>query len=169
MKLNTILLRAVLLLAGCNPLRKIQRNQKADSTIVDRSEIRKVVTDILKESGTLTQTLVEFYPPVVLPPEGNRDQQPGSDEAAALPATEQQANSSPPAIKRIVHTEIAAQAERTTTTDSTAHNDIRSNIRSELSDEVVEKPPSSVSAIRWIAIGLVALLLIIVALKIRWR
>nr|DAS16092.1 MAG TPA: hypothetical protein [Caudoviricetes sp.] len=157
----TILLLAALLLTACNPLRKVQRNQKADSTVVDRSEIHKVVTDILRESGTLTQTIVEFYPPVGRP---DSEQPAPTGNAAALPVTERP-RTSPPAIKRIVHTEVAAESERIVTTDSVARNDIHTTTHSELSEKVVEKPPAGTQTVKWIAVGLVALLLIIVILK----
>ena len=156
---------AVLLLTACNPLRKIQRNQKADSTIVDRSEIRKVVTDILHESGTLTQTVVEFYTPNVTRLEGNKDPEPLVDNVdVALPAITQ-SKTQLPAIKRVVRTEITTEVEKASTTDSLAHNDIKTQTYSELSEKVVEKPPAGVMTVKWIAVGLVALLLIIVILK----
>jgi len=169
MRLNiAILLLAVLLLTACNPLRKIQRNQKADSTIVDRSEIRKVVTDILHESGTLTQTVVEFYPPnagseprILTGSEPMSPTPVGPDVKGFIIPTQAPA----PAVKRVVRTEITAESEKTTTTDSLAHNDIRTQAHSELSEKVVEKPPAGVMTVKWIAVGLVALLLIIVILK----
>ena len=161
-KLNAILLLSVLLLAGCNPLHRLQSNQKVDSTTIDRSEIRKVVTDILRESGSLSQTIIEFYPPEnAAPPADRPEPLPGIQAVAVEPS-----QATPPAVKRVVRTEINTQAERTTTTDSTAHNDIRTQMHSRLSDKVVEKPPSSVMAIKWIVVGLVALLLIIVILKL---
>lgn len=166
-RINLILLLSLLLLAGCHPLRKAQSNQKVDSATVDRSEIHKIVTDILRESGSLSQTVIEFYPPTVAPPAGNKDPDesaPATGNDTALPGTESPKPSSP-AIKRIVRTEINTESERTTTTDSTANNNIRSELHNELSEKMVEKPPSSVIAIKWIAIGLIALLLILVILK----
>lgn len=159
-RFNAILLLSLLLLAGCNPLRRMQSNQKVDSTTVDRSEIHKIVTDILRESGTLSQTVVEFYPPGNTPPPAERPEPPGDKAILAEPTTV-----TPPAIRRIVKTEISTESERTITTDSTANNDIRTVAHSELSDKVVEKPPATVQAIKWIAVGLVALLLVIVILK----
>ena len=161
-KLNAILLLSVLLLAGCNPLRRLQSNQKVDSTTIDRSEIRKVVTDILHETGSLSQTIIEFYPPENTAPPADRPEPPPGIQATAVEPLQ----ATPPAVKRIVRTEINTQAERTTTTDSLANNDIRTQMHSRLSDKVVEKPPSSVMTVKWIAVGLVALLLIIVILKL---
>ena len=66
---KTILLLVLMLLAAaCSPLRKTQRHSITDSTSLDRSEIRKAVTDMLHEWGTLSQTVVEFYPPTITPP-----------------------------------------------------------------------------------------------------
>ncbi|GAB0481653.1 hypothetical protein KML24007_03990 [Alistipes indistinctus] len=146
-----------------------------DSTTVDQSEIRKVVTDILRESGTMTQTIVEYYPPTTF---GRRESQPIAESepvsshtsepmSPALPGTPAVVPEQPPvqAVKRIIKTEISTESERTTTTDSTANNNIRSDLHSELSDKVAEKSPSSVMAIKWVAIGFVALLLILIILK----
>lgn len=56
---KTILLLVLMLLAAaCSPLRKTQRHSITDSTSLDRSEIRKAVTDLLHEWGTLSQTVV---------------------------------------------------------------------------------------------------------------
>ncbi|MDL2319810.1 hypothetical protein LJC45_01615 [Alistipes sp. OttesenSCG-928-B03] len=175
-KISVILLLTVLLLTACNPLRRVQRNQKADSTTVDRSEIQKIVTDILKESGSFRQTVVEFYPPMNpgLEPSDYGDSNPAPPvvlEPSAPDIPKQSAERTeppavtPPAVKRIVRTEINTESERTTTTDSMAHNDIHTTTHSELSDKVVEKPPATVTAIKWIVVGLVALLLIILILK----
>lgn len=165
MRVNVIFLLAVLLFTACNPLRRVQRNQKADSTTVDQSEIRKVVTDILRESGAFSQTIIEYYPPgvMVMPPD---QPEPYVPLPVDLQATATEPPSvTPPVIKRVVHTEIKTEAERTTTTDSLANNDIHTTIHSELSDKVVEKPPATVTAIKWIVVGLVALLLLILILK----
>ncbi len=153
-----ILLLAVLLLAACSPLRRTQRNQKADSTATDRSEIRKAVTDILRESGTFSQTVVEFYPP-----------QPGADAVRPEPSAETPTvpATPAPAVKRIVRTDITASKEQTTTVDSVARNDIAVHVKSDISDKVVEKPPAGVSAIKWVAVGLVALLLLFLLIKFR--
>ena len=168
------LLLAVLLLAACSPLRRTQRNQKTDSTAVDHTEIRKAVHDILRESGTLTQTVVEFYPPVVAPPvagpEENRNDGvvaalPSKAEPAALPVAGQR-QAPPPAVRRIVRTEIAAERERETTTDSTTHNDIHTTLHTQLSDKVAEKPPAGTATVKWIAIALAAIAAIILLLKI---
>ena len=66
---KTICLLVLLLLAAaCGPLHKTQRHSITDSTSLDRSEIRKAVTDVLHEWGTLSQTVVEFYPPTITSP-----------------------------------------------------------------------------------------------------
>ena len=166
------LLLTVLPFVACSPLRKTQTNRKADSTAVDHSDIRKAVHDILRESGTLTQTVVEFYPPVVAPQERANDAfgpTPTKDDGAALPPEgniSDPPRTPPPAVKRIVHTEIAAERERETVTDSTARNDIHTTLHTELSDKVAEKPPAGTATVKWIAIALAAIAVIIMLLKI---
>jgi hypothetical protein len=71
-----------------------------------------------------------------------------------------------PAVKRIVRTEIAAERERETSTDSTARNDIHTTLHTELSDKVAEKPPAGTATVKWIAIALAAIAAIILLLKI---
>ena len=167
-------LLAVLPFVACNPLRKTQTNRKTDSTAVDHSEIRKAVHDILRESGTLTQTVVEFYPPVVAPPDGKPDEDSNDGIGAALlPEADPialpvawQWQAPPPAVKRIVRTEITAERERETTTDSTAYNDIHTTLHTEFSDKVAEKPPAGTATVKWIAIALAAIAAIILLLKI---
>ena len=89
----------------------------------------------------------------------------------SLPAEEplrvQTITQTAPAVWRIVRTEIAADAERLTATDSTVRNDIHTRRQSEQVDEVVEKPPSSVMAVKWIAVGLIALFLLLLILKFK--
>lgn len=66
---KTILLLALMLFAAaCSPLRKAHRHSITDSTSLDRSEIRRAVTDMLHDWGALLQTVVEFYPPTITPP-----------------------------------------------------------------------------------------------------
>ena len=72
-----------------------------------------------------------------------------------------------PAVRRIVRTEIAADVERLTTTDSTVRNDIHVTHQGEQKEKVVEKPPPSVMAVKWIAVGLIALFLLLLILKIK--
>jgi hypothetical protein len=139
-----------------------------DSTAVDRTEIRKAVHDILRESGTLTQTVVEFYPPVVVPKWEAVPDTTNLPKSAFPPEADIAESPKPqrPAVKRIVRTEIAAERERETTTDSTANNDIRTEVRSELSDKVAEKPPAATATVKWIVIALVAVAAIVLLLKI---
>jgi hypothetical protein len=163
------LLLTALLIAACSPLRQTQRNQKRDSTTLDRSEIRKVVHDILRESGTLSQTVVEFYPPTNTLSFAPQVVPPATDSGAALPQVAdivETPKTPAPSVKRIIHTEIASEREQQTTTDSMAHNNIHTEVQSELSDKVVEKPPAATSTLKWIAIALVAIAAIILLIKL---
>ena len=151
---KTILLLALMLfVAACSPLRKTQRHSITDSTSLDRSEIRKAITDVLHEWGMLSQTVVEFYPPTITPSaELPEPQSAIPDSIFADPPRQREAPpATAPAVRRIVRTEIAADAERLTTTDSTVRNDIHVRRQGEQKEKVVEKPPPSVMAGKWSA------------------
>ena len=167
---KTICLLVLLLLAAaCGPLRKTQRHSITDSISLDRSEIRKAVTDVLHEWGTLSQTVVEFYPPTITSPTELPEPHMAMQDSltAEEPLRGQTITQTAPAVRRIVHTEIAADAERLTATDSTVRNDIHTRRQSKQEDEVVEKPPSSVMAVKWIAVGFIALFLLLLILKFK--
>ena len=152
-----LLLLSVLLpiiCTSCHTLRKIQSSRHTDSVAVDHSDIHKTVTEVAKEQGTIVQTIVEYYPPVAVAP---------TEPSAPAPAT----TTRPPAIKRIIHTEIATGREQAITTDSTVHNDIATHVETATSDKIVEKPPASTLTVKWVAIGLIALLMIFILIKFR--
>lgn len=167
---KTILLLALMLLAAaCSPLRKTQRHSITDSTSLDRSEIRKAITDLLHEWGTLSQTVVEFYPPTIAPPTELPEAQSAIPDSifADTPRQREAPPATASAVRRIVHTEIAADVERLTTTDSTVRNDIHVRRQGEQKEKVVEKSPPSVMAVKWIAVGFIALFLLLLILKIK--
>lgn len=167
---KTILLLALMLLAAaCSPLRKTQRHSTTDSTSLDRSEIRKAITDVLYEWGTLSQTVVEFYPPTISPPAELPEPLSAIPDSifADTPRQREAPPVTAPAVRRIVRTEIASDVERLTTRDSTVRNDIHVRHHSEQKEKVVEKPPPSVMAVKWIAVGLIALFLLLLILKIK--
>ena len=167
---KTILLLALMLLAAaCSPLRKTQRRSITDSTSLDRSEIRKAITDVLHEWGMLSQTVVEFYPPTITPPAELPEPQSAIPDSifADTPRQREAPPATAPAVRRIVRTEIAADAERLTIIDSTVRNDIHVRRQGEQKEKVVEKPPPSVMAVKWIAVGLIALFLLLLILKFK--
>ncbi len=157
------LLTLMLFASACNPLRKTQRRSITDSTSLDQSEIRKAVTDVLHEWGTLSQTIVEFYPPSVVQPTGIP--KPSVPDTAQVARAPQEPPA--PAVRRIVRTEIATEAERLTRADSMAQNDIHTRRQSAMDEDVAEKPPPSVMAVKWIAVGLVSLFLLLLILKFK--
>mgnify|MGYP007063240169 CR=1 FL=1 len=164
---KTILLLVLMLLAAaCSPLRKTQRHSITDSTSLDRSEIRKAITDVLHEWGTLSQTVVEFYPPTITPPAELPEPQSAIPNSifADTPRQREAPPATAPAVRRIVRTEIA---ERLTTTDSTVRNDIHVRRQGEQKEKVIEKPPPSVMAVKWIAVGFIVLFLLLLILKIK--
>ena len=163
---KTILLLVLMLFASaCSPLRKTQRHRVMDSTSLDRSEIRKAVTDVLHEWGTLSQTIVEFYPPSVVQPTGIP--KPSVPDTAQVARAPQEPPAPAQAVRRIVRTEIATETERLTRADSMAQNDIHTRRQSAMDEDVAEKPPPSVMAVKWIAVGLVSLFLLLLILKFK--
>ena len=155
----------LLLTVSCNPLKRAQRAGRTDAKSVDKSEIQKIGSEMLRQQSNMTQTVIEFYPPVEPPQHPAPDdekQKPSKDEVMPEPLVIK-----PPPVRRIVRTEVSTNTDKQTTTDSTAHRNIDTVIRNELADEVVEKPPSSVIAIRWIVAGLALVMVIIILLKFR--
>lgn len=156
---------ALLVLTSCNPLRKVQRTEKVDTAITDRSEIHKIVNEVIREQGKFLQTIIEFYPPVITPvvPEP-RDIDGGGELSQALPSTSPQAPPDQP-VKRIITTEISHERDHRIDVDSTAHNDIQSTAHTDVVEKINEKPPPSVMWIKWVAIALLALLGLVILFK----
>lgn len=152
-------------MTSCNPLRKAQRTEKVDATVTDRSEIRKIVNEAIREQGKLVQTVIEFYPPAITPaaPEP-RDIDDGGELSPAIPSTSPQAPPDQP-VKRIITTEITHERDHRIDADSTAHNDIQSTAHTDVVEKINEKPPPSVMWIKWVAIGLLAVLGLFVFFK----
>ena len=164
-----LLLVLMLLVVACSPLRKTQRHSITDSTSLDRSDIHKAVIDVLHEWGKLSQTVVEFYPPTITPPAELSEPQSAIPDSifADTPRQREALPATAPAVRRIVRTEIAADAERLTIIDSTVRNDIHVRQQGEQKEKAVEKPPPSVMVVKWIAVGLIALFLLLLILKFK--
>lgn len=147
----------LLLLCSCSPLKQVQRNEKKDSVVVDKTVTELVRNEVQKQIGSLAQTVVEFYPPQELPtigiPEINIICDSASPEVA-IP------------IKRIIHTEINTKSDRSSVTDSIVHQDIETSVNTNIAEQVVEKHPAAVSWIRWVAIALCAIVLILIIIKL---
>lgn len=140
----------LLLLCSCSPLKKMQRSEKKDSVVIDKTVTELVRNEVEKQIGSLSQTIVEFYPPQELPIIVARD----STKPVAVP------------IKRIIHTEINTQSDKLTVTDSIVQQNIQTQVKTDATEQIVEKPPAAVSWIKWATIALIVILIILIVIKL---
>lgn len=144
-------------ITACSPLKRVQRSENTESTVNDKTVTELIKNEVEKRIGSLSQTIVEFYPPV----------SPVASDSGTVTAVGTSPKITPqPPVKRIVHTEISTQADRYTATDSTVKNNINTVQHSDTTEKVVEKPPATVTWMKWAAVALGVILLIIIALKI---
>lgn len=140
----------IVLLSACSPLKRIQRSEKKDSVVVDKTVTELVRTEVEKQIGSLSQTIVEFYPPQELPVIVIGD----STKPVVTP------------VKRIVRTEINTQSDKSTITDSIVHQDVNTQVKTDATEQIAEKPPVAVSWIKWAAIALIVILIILIVIKL---
>lgn len=158
----------MLTMTSCNPLRRMQRTEKTDSSTVDKSIISKSDNKILSGETNFVQTVIEFHHPIhVAKPETPEEHTAEQKEFIDGLLTEATTYNHPP-IKRIIRTEVSSNTEISETSDSLVNRDFQNGVISEISEKVVEKPPSSVIAIRWIVIGIGCLLALFLVIKIRF-
>lgn len=148
------LLFLAVMITACSPLKRMQRSEKVNSVVVDKSIAQQHIENRYKGEGVLTQTVIEFYHPmeVALPTE--------------LPKVPTTADPPKQPVKRIITTKIEAKAEATQIKDSTSHTDREVAITKDTAEKVVEKPPAAVSWIKWAAVALGIILLILIILKL---
>lgn len=148
----------IVLLSACSPLKRIQRSETKDSVVVDKTVTELVRNEVEKQIGSLSQVIVEFYPPQELPIiSKSQEVKIRSDSTVSV--------ISPP-IKRIIHTEINTQSDKSTVTDSTVHQNIQTQVKTDLAEQIAEKPPAAVSWMRWAAIALIVILIILIVIKL---
>lgn len=140
----------IVLLSACSPLKRIQRSEKKDSVVVDKTVTELVRTEVEKQIGSLSQTIVEFYPPQEFPVIVARD----STKPVVAP------------VKRIVRTEINTQSDKSAVTDSIVHQDVNTQVKTDTTEQIAEKPPAAVSWIKWVAIALIVILIILIVIKL---
>lgn len=145
----------IVLLSACSPLKRIQRSEKKDSVVVDKTVTELVRTEIEKQIGSLSQTVVEFYPPQELP-----------IIISPTPKNYDDSTKFVVPIKRIVHTEINTQSDKSTVIDSTIHQNIQTQVKTDVAEQIAEKPPAAVSWIKWAAISLFVILIILIVIKL---
>lgn len=148
----------IVLLSACSPLKRIQRSETKDSVVIDKTVTELVRNEVEKQIGSLSQVIVEFYPPQELPiivkPQEVKIR---SDSTVAI---------SPLPIKRIIHTEINTQSDKSTVTDSIVHENIQTQVKKDVSEQIAEKPPAAGSWMKWAAITLIVILIILIVIKL---
>ncbi len=153
-----ILLFAICL-SSCSALRHARVYEQVDSTIIDNSAIvvRDTVVEVVNQ--VVTQTVIEYYPVY--------DTVYIETPAVAVPIPSEVATSIPQPIKSITRTEIRTEAVSTEAKDSVILKDTVSEVSRESDTETEDSPPPAVISIKWIAIALIALCLIILLIRIK--
>lgn len=147
----------IVLLSACSPLKRIQRSETKDSVVIDKTVTELVRNEVEKQIGSLSQTIVEFYPPQELPAISIPSPKVQSDSVSSKVVTP---------IKRIIRTEINIQSDKATVTDSTVHQNIQTQVKTDIAEQIAEKPPAAVSWIKWAAISLIVILIILIVIKL---
>lgn len=148
----------IVLLSACSPLKRIQRSETKDSVVIDKTVTELVRNEVEKQIGSLSQTIVEFYPPQELPIiDKLQEVKIRSDSTKSTVVVP---------IKRIIHTEINTQSDKLTVTDSIVQQNIQTQVKTDAAEQIVEKPPAAVSWIKWAAIALIVILIILIVIKL---
>lgn len=116
----------LLLLCSCSPLKRIQRSEKKDSVVIDKTVTELVRNEVEKQIVSLSQTIVEFYPPQELPIiDKLQEVKIRSDSTKSTVVVP---------IKRIIHTDIKTQSDKSTVTDSTVHQNIQTQVKMDVTE-----------------------------------
>ncbi len=174
-----ILIILGLLLVACASLKSIHHSESQQKVVVDNSLTEVVRTEIERQIGSLNQTVVEFYPPPIgyrVTPkprehsEKEKEEQEDDEDEEVEPIAKPER---PPTlqlqqpIKSITTTQITTNTARASLSDSTKLNDIVEHIDTDTEEQVGEQPSNFVLSIKWLAILLGILLLIILTVKLR--
>lgn len=155
--------------ANCSPLKKVQTERHEALVISDTTLTMLIRQEIEHRYGTLRQTVIEFYPLAELPkPSDEQLPDPADTLRTLFPPLKIPAVDSPrQPVKRIIHTEVSVQNDKSTQTDSISHSRINTAARNDTQIVTEEKPSSGVAWLRWAAALAGLVLLIILFLKLR--
>lgn len=149
---------------GCSPLRNINAERHATLDIADSTLTALVRQELEGQVTSLTQTVIEFYPPAIPVQSGS------PDFARTVVAPPVDASISVPqqSVRRIVRTEVVAANDRTTVTDSVSRSRINAAARND-EQSVLDETPNTAGAswLKWTAACL--LLVVIIALLFKLR
>ena len=183
-----VILSILFFAISCSPLKKVQRSEDRKQTIIDNSISELVKTEIEKQISSINQTVVEFYEPKTvysvdtLPTLYSKTDKSGQKSKKSVDSVDsidtvytvntKLKPKKPPnlvvnqPVKRITTTEIRTQNDKTTQTDSITVSDIVDSIDTVHTEKIDENPSNFIIAIKWIAICLGVILLIIIIIKI---
>ena len=150
---------------GCSPLRNINAERHATLDIADSTLTALVRQELERQVTSLTQTVIEFYPPAIPVQAGSPD----SLRAVVAPLVADTSISVPQqSVRRIVRTEVVAANDRTTVTDSVSHSRINAAARNDEQSVLDETPNTAgVSWLKWTAACLLLVLIIALLFKLR--
>ncbi len=167
-----ILIILSLLLLSCASLKSVRHSERHQQVVVDNSLTEVVRTEIERQIGSLNQTVVEFYPPhtrcrVTPTPRERPDKEQEEQDEEETEDDEPQPRQERPPIKSITTTQITTHADRATQSDSTKLSDIVEHIDTNTKEQTEEQPSNFVLSIKWLAIIMGVILIIILILKLR--
>lgn len=135
---------------SCSPLRKIQKSETHQTHIDDSLLTELVRQEVTRSLLDIKQTEVEFFPPVLESP----DSLPQS-----VPVRQ--------AVKKITVTEVSSCKDSKTVTDSTTNVTHHEDTHTKSETSTKEKPSEALSWVRYTAVILALILLLIIIIKIR--
>ncbi|MFR9495577.1 MAG: hypothetical protein SNG81_04295 [Rikenellaceae bacterium] len=163
---------------SCASLKNVQRKEQKEEVTVDNSLTELVRTEIEQQISSINQTVVEFYPqervysvdtvstlPAQIAPKVKKS----VDSVESVHTETPIRPKKPPnqQVKKITTTQIDIKSDKITQKDSVTVSDIVHTVDTDYTEETEEKPSNFVSSIKWIAITLGIILLIIIVIKFR--
>lgn len=156
---------------SCAPLRKVNKEEYREQVITDNSIAELVKTEIQRQIGTISQTTIEFYPEInktnvdtflVV----DTDNIPKVSESTLRPKKPPSLTINQP-IKKIITTQVDVETDNIKREDRVSVSDIIDVKDTDYKEETNDKPSGFSTSIKWIAIILAIILLIIIILKFR--
>ena len=149
---------------GCSPLRNINAERHATLDIADSTLTALVRQELERQVTSLTQTVIEFYPPAIPVQAGSPD----SARTVVVPLADTSISVPQQSVRRIIRTEVVAANDRTTVTDSVSYSRINAAARND-EQSVLDETPNTAGAswLKWTAACLLLVLIIALLFKLR--
>lgn len=183
MKITLYILFSLLILStmttlflSCSPLRQVQRAERKQEQVVDKSIEELVSVEIDRQVASFRQTRVEFYPSNIVYVDTLtklESEFPLQNGERTKDSVQRQTLSTVrilpvQGVKSITTTDILTKADKISQRDSSTQTDIVHTTHTNYTEKIAEKPPATTQAIKWIALSLIAVLLILIILRIRF-